>query len=98
MTTRPAAGIRQRRHEAAARALEAHGWQARRQTTTSEQSYHHADRPDADLLVGTGGALYWVKTRTRHIVRQARQNENTEISAALRAARETGGTSAERRR
>lgn len=89
MTRIPAGGIRRRRHKAAARALEAHGWQPRHPTGANEQSYHHADRPDADLLVGTGGALYWVRTRTRHIVRHARKTESAAVSAALQAVRET---------
>lgn len=89
MTPGPAApGIRRRRHEAARRTLEAHGWQQYGRTADGRR-YRHIEHPGQWLLVGVGGALYWTTELLGPAASSARRRDGAGPRAALDAARET---------
>ena len=87
MPNRPNPGIRQRRRDAVRETIEYRGWTARGTTGARTALYSHQNHPEADLLSGDGGALYWTRRNTLRITRQARATDSPDIKAALDAAR-----------
>lgn len=82
--------MHRRRQDAARAALETYGWHPQERRAASEQAYGHADRPDVDLLVGTGGALYCVTAQyPADRAQGAPGRRRGESWPALNAARET---------
>ena len=85
----PVPGVQVRRHNAVRAALEERGWRPHGAALGGTRLYHHPERPEAGLLVGTGGALYWTRPGTDDIMRQARTSHDETVAAALAAARAT---------
>ena len=86
---RPVPGVRRRRHEAAREALERHGWRQAGPVRGDTRHYRHEGRPKHELIVGSGGALYWCATNRSRILRQAGRRDGDDVAAALDAARQT---------
>ena len=58
---RPAPGIRGRRHEAARRTLEKHGWKLRRVDAVERSRHYTHEAQEHALMVAVGGTLYWTE-------------------------------------
>ena len=85
--SRPPAGIRRRRHEAAAHALAEAGWKPSGRPEAGTRRYANSAHPEDEVIVGRGGALYWARRGSDAIVRQAARRDGNAIAAALDAAR-----------